>query len=101
MAQNKIILTRGLVGASIFSDSKYVLSVIYAHLEPPWEYEAVIDDIRFLASDLNLSFSFVSRNANAVAYWVATECNRFGLPPNWYLTSDPRLTSMLAKLGFL
>ncbi|KAL7241533.1 hypothetical protein ACSBR1_014181 [Camellia fascicularis] len=55
----------------IESDNKSVISLYVSETVPPWEYSAIILDIRGLASTHSLSFSWTSRLNNAAVHWVA------------------------------
>ncbi|XP_028112211.1 uncharacterized protein LOC114310437 [Camellia sinensis] len=67
----------------IESDNKSVISLCIFETVPPWEYSAIILDIRGLASPNSISFSWTRRTNNEAAHWVAKACLSKSLPVNW------------------
>ncbi|KAI7991576.1 hypothetical protein LOK49_LG12G02484 [Camellia lanceoleosa] len=53
----------------IESDNKTVISLCVSETVPPWEFSAIIMDIRGLAPSYSLSFSWTSRHNNAKKNW--------------------------------
>ena len=55
---------------SFFNNSLVVECSSYSSAVPPWDCLSIIEDIRYLASLRNVSFSHVRREANRVANWI-------------------------------
>ena len=79
----RLLLVRGISNAVIFSYCKTLVSIISADLEPPWEIEAVIRDIKFLYLHLSLDWQFIPRSFNGIAHELASEALHGRLPFNW------------------
>ena len=54
----------------ICSDSELVISLASSDLDPPWEIEAIISDIRSLAFNYGFIFLFVPKSLNVIAHWI-------------------------------
>ena len=67
-----IIATRKLVNVCICGDNLNLVSLSSNENVPPWEASHIIHDIWCLAKQWNISFCFVNRERNIVAYWVAS-----------------------------
>ncbi|CAL5402107.1 unnamed protein product [Camellia sinensis] len=80
------------------SDNKSVISLCVSETVPPWEYSAIILDIRGLASSHSLSFSWTSRNNNEAGHWVAKACLSKALPVNWAVCPPAPLASILTLM---
>ena len=90
--------TRGLTGLIICSDSKVVISLASSDLDPPWEVEAIIRDIREMASLLGFVFKFVPRSCNCIAHFFVKAALR-GLPfYNWVSSPPAKLRLLLDRL---
>ena len=61
---------RGLAGLPICSDSKEVISLASSNLDPPWEINVIIQDIRSLAHPSGFKFIHAPRNFNKVAHCI-------------------------------
>lgn len=66
-----------------------VISLASSDLDPPWEVETIVKDIRSLASPFGLCFMFVPRRLNSIAHYIVKLvvrrellCNRVAMPPN-------------------
>ena len=73
---------QNLVGLTICSDSKSVITLASSDLEPLWEISEIIEDIRSLAVELHLMFVFIPRDLNVVAHWVVKSASKSFLPAN-------------------
>nr|GEW84718.1 hypothetical protein [Tanacetum cinerariifolium] len=62
---------RGWLNATVKSDSGLAISLACYETTPSWSLVALVDDIRLWASNMQLSFSRVTRESNQVAHWVA------------------------------
>ncbi|CAL5392099.1 unnamed protein product [Camellia sinensis] len=80
------------------SDNKSVISLCVSEIVPPWEYSAIILDIRGLASSHSLSFSWTGRNNNEAVHWVAKACLSKALPVNWAVCPPAPLASILTLM---
>nr|GEY14509.1 F-box domain, FBD domain, leucine-rich repeat domain, L domain-like protein [Tanacetum cinerariifolium] len=62
---------RGWLNAIVESDSQVAISLSSLESPPPWSLAALVDDIRFWAKSMPIPFSWVNRERNQVADWVA------------------------------
>lgn len=67
-----------LLQLEVFPMSKFVATVGWLFFlarssenVPPWDIDPIIEDICFLAKNCNLSFSFVTRDSNSTAQYIA------------------------------
>lgn len=81
----------------IESDSKVLIKLCSTETVPPWECSAIIDDIRSFASSSKCVFSWVNRNSNRVAHWVASHFYNSVISHDWVFNPHP-LLSQICKL---
>lgn len=86
--------------ATIESDNKMVIHLCSMENVPPWESATIFHDIHRIASGLNCKFSWISRECNRVAHWVAKAHHRGILPVNW-VSSQPSQLSNLCNFDLL
>ncbi|CAL5339656.1 unnamed protein product [Camellia sinensis] len=69
----------------IESDNRQIIQLSVAETVPPWELSALILDIRWLASQHQMAFSWTGCMNKKVAHWVATAnsppVSWVGVPP--------------------
>ncbi|GMP60690.1 hypothetical protein CsSME_00023446 [Camellia sinensis var. sinensis] len=65
------------------SDNRPIIQLSVAETVPLWELSALILDIRWLASQHQMAFSWTSRMNNKVAHWVAKAQASNSLPISW------------------
>ena len=65
---------------------------------PPWEIDAIVQDIRFLAHHYDFRFYHVPRNINKLAHCIVRDacCNH--LPCNWVASPSASVKSALDRL---
>ena len=66
-----LAMTRRWHNAIIESDSQLAISLASSESDPPWSLDAIVGDIKYWASQLNLCFSWIPRTCNRVAHKVA------------------------------
>ena len=66
-----LAFNRGWFNAIVESDSQVAISLSSLESPPPWNLAALVDDIRLWAKNMHISFSWVNRDSNQVAHWVA------------------------------
>nr|GEW87381.1 reverse transcriptase [Tanacetum cinerariifolium] len=86
---------RGWLNAIVESDSQMAIS-LYSSLESPlpWSLAALVDDIRFWAKSMQISFSWVNRERNQVADWVARYAFSNTLEFSWDVSLPDKLNSL-------
>ncbi|PWA65154.1 hypothetical protein CTI12_AA306500 [Artemisia annua] len=67
----RLAITYGWRNATIESDSRVALSLASSEVEPPWALAAIVVDIKALASQLVISFSWARSECNLAAHRVA------------------------------
>ncbi|GJS38511.1 reverse transcriptase [Tanacetum coccineum] len=85
---------RGWLNAIVESDSQVAISLSSLESPPPWSLAALVDDIRFWAKSLQISFSWVNRERNQVADWVARYAFSNTLKFSWDVSFPDELTSL-------
>ncbi|XP_028111659.1 uncharacterized protein LOC114309966 [Camellia sinensis] len=85
-----MIQAHKLSNVEIESDSQLVIQLCVSETVPPWEISVVILDIRALALQFHLSFTWTRHSNNKVAHWVAKTQASNSLPDIWnvYLPSS-------------
>ncbi|KAI8016851.1 hypothetical protein LOK49_LG04G00267 [Camellia lanceoleosa] len=91
-----ILKALNLLRVEIESDNQSVISLCVSETVPPWDYSAIILDIRGLGSTHSLSFSWTSRHNNAAVHWVAKACFSKTLPVTWAVCPPAPLVSLLS-----
>ena len=106
IVEAKAIFEATMFAASCFSlpvliesDCKVVIDAIL--MEPtliPWDDIGVVEAIRDMARKFaNISFSFVYREANEPAHWVAISAKCGALPLDWNFRPPPTLMNLLLR----
>ncbi|KAI8544639.1 hypothetical protein RHMOL_Rhmol08G0312200 [Rhododendron molle] len=85
----------GLTEVEIESDNQLAIKLSASELVPPWEVEAVVQDIRFMKQSGGISFKWVKREANGLAHVVASKSLRRLLPRNWVANPPSFVASIL------
>ncbi|KAI8549230.1 hypothetical protein RHMOL_Rhmol06G0010000 [Rhododendron molle] len=67
---------------------------------PPWECATIFADIRMLNTCISSSFSWVPRDINRAAHWIATQFLKGSIPPDWVVNTPPFLSSVLIAPWF-
>lgn len=75
--------------ATIESDNQTIIKLCSTENVPPWECATIVDDIRKCSSSALFSFSWVRRNCNRAAHWIATNFLKGSLPFDWVSNSYP------------
>lgn len=86
---------RNFHSAYIESDSLVAISLASSDTTPPWHVAAVVEDIRIIASRLNLKFYFIPRFCNAPAHWIAKKALHSALPLDWICCPPCDLSSLM------
>lgn len=79
--------------ATIESDNQTIIKLCSTENVPPWECATIVDDIMKLSSSALYSFSWVRRNCNRAAHWLATNFLKGGVPLDWVSNPPPALSS--------
>ncbi|GKD80169.1 hypothetical protein Tco_1342790, partial [Tanacetum coccineum] len=75
------------------SDSKATISLSSTEIVPPWSIAALLADICLWSKNIELSFSWTSRDNNQVALYVA-RLTSSTLPFNWDVSFPHKLNSL-------
>ena len=103
MVEAKAIYDASLFAAScvcepviIESDCKIVIDAISSDASfLPWDDSGMVEAIRDVANkSSSISYSFIYREANTIAHWVASSAKCGSLPPDW-LSRQPLVLSRL------
>nr|GEV17433.1 reverse transcriptase [Tanacetum cinerariifolium] len=89
-----LVFNRGWLNAIVESDSQVAISLSFLKSPPPWSLATLVDDIRFWSKSMQLSFSWVNRERNQVANWVAHYAFSNTLEFSWDATFPEELTSL-------
>ncbi|GKA83147.1 reverse transcriptase [Tanacetum coccineum] len=57
--------------AIVESGSQITISLSSLDMSPPWSLAALVEDIRIWAKNMRIRFSWINRESNQVAHWVA------------------------------
>nr|GEV17724.1 ubiquitin carboxyl-terminal hydrolase 9-like [Tanacetum cinerariifolium] len=85
---------RGWFNVTVESDSHLAISLACSEATPPWNLAALVDDIRLWANNMELSFSWVNRECNQVAHWVAPHAFSTTSSSSWDVYFPQELTSL-------
>ncbi|GJW57196.1 reverse transcriptase [Tanacetum coccineum] len=89
-----LTFNRGWFNATVESDSQLAISLSSSKTPSPLSLATFVDDIRMWANNMQLSFSWVNRENNQVAQWVAhhtfSTTSWFG----WDVSFPQKLTSL-------
>ncbi|KAL7189912.1 hypothetical protein ACSBR1_039536 [Camellia fascicularis] len=66
-----MIQAHNLSNVEIESDNQLVIQLSVSEMVPPWEISAMILDIRAIALQFHLLFTWTRCSNNKVAHWVA------------------------------
>ncbi|CAL5375563.1 unnamed protein product [Camellia sinensis] len=87
--------SHSLTNVEIESDNRQVIQRSASKNVPLWELNVVIRDVRSLASQLQLSFSWTRRDNNKVAHWVAQSLASKSPPPLWNVFFPVSFSSLI------
>lgn len=90
----QILKANNIMGASIESDNQSMVKLCSTENVPPWDCLAIVEDICSLSSTIHNAFSWIHRNCNRVAHWVASSCLRKTILANWVGNPPPSLSSV-------
>ncbi|KAL7185676.1 hypothetical protein ACSBR2_027600 [Camellia fascicularis] len=89
------VILRDWRDVQLESDSKSVIDLCVSELVPPWKCLAFIHDIRSMSHVSSFSFSWVPREANCVAHWIASAKMQDALPIDWFRNPPLSLRNLL------
>ncbi|GJZ52069.1 reverse transcriptase, partial [Tanacetum coccineum] len=86
----------GIVARDSISLLRYVIAISLSSLDmsPPWSLAALVEDIRIWAKNMHIRFSWVNRESNQVAHWVARNAFSSTLGFSWDVSFLDNLTSL-------
>lgn len=90
-----LIRQQHFLNAIVESDCKMAVTLCSSEGTPPWDSVILIEDIKAMVSDYHINLSFVPRNCNVAAHWVAKHALLKILPLNWVFDPPDRLSSIL------
>ncbi|GKA02382.1 hypothetical protein Tco_0675047 [Tanacetum coccineum] len=67
--------------------SKVAISLSSMNIVPPWSIDALVVDIRLWSKNMNLNFSWTSRDNNKVAHYVARLASSSTFSFSWDVTN--------------
>ncbi|KAL7220331.1 hypothetical protein ACSBR2_013250 [Camellia fascicularis] len=73
----------GLSNVLVENDNKAVIELCVSELVPPWNCLAIMHDIKAMSSSSVISFSWVPREVNCAAHWLASVFLKGSLPLDW------------------
>ncbi|KAL7264937.1 hypothetical protein ACSBR1_002817 [Camellia fascicularis] len=79
----RLLQALGLSNVQAKSDCKVVIDLSVLELDPPWDCLALLHDIHSSKPSLRCFFSWIPREANRVAHWLASTHLRRALPVDW------------------
>ncbi|GKB46336.1 reverse transcriptase [Tanacetum coccineum] len=85
---------RGWYHAIVKSDSQLAIYLSYTETVPPWSIAALVDDIRLWSKNMDLSFSWTSRDNNQLAHYVARLASSSTFHFSWDASFPHELTSL-------
>ncbi|GJV02745.1 reverse transcriptase [Tanacetum coccineum] len=85
---------RGWYHAIVKSDSQLAISLSYTETVPPWSIAALVDDIRLWSKNMDLSFSWTSRDNNQLAHYAARLASSSTFHFSWDASFPHELTSI-------
>ncbi|GJR94097.1 reverse transcriptase [Tanacetum coccineum] len=89
-----LAFNHGWFNAIVESDSQIAISLLSLDMSPPWSLAAVVEDIRIWAKNMHIRFSWVNRESNQVAHWVAHNAFSSTLGFSWDVSFPDELTSL-------
>ncbi|GKC49952.1 reverse transcriptase [Tanacetum coccineum] len=87
---------RGWFHAIVESDSQVAISLSSTDTVPPWSIDALVDDICLWSKNMNLTFSWTSRDNNKVAHYAARLASSSTFSFSWDVSFLVELT-LLAR----
>ncbi|KAI7982962.1 hypothetical protein LOK49_LG15G01490 [Camellia lanceoleosa] len=90
-----MVSSLGLSSVEVEGDNSRVIHLCVSEDAPPWQFGTVITDIKSVARQCNLSFSWCARTANEAAHWTAQACLGGYLPCNWISFPPAALLAVL------
>ncbi|GJS50441.1 reverse transcriptase [Tanacetum coccineum] len=85
---------RGWYHAIVESDSQVAISLSSTDIVPPWSIDALVADIRLWSKNMNLTFSWTSRDNNKVAHYAARFASSSIFSFSWDVSFPVELTSL-------
>ncbi|GJR42936.1 reverse transcriptase [Tanacetum coccineum] len=89
-----LVFNHGCFNAIVESDSQIAISLSSLDTSPPWSLAALVEDIRIWAENMQIRFSWVNRESNQVAHWVAHHAFSSTLGFSWDVSFSDELTSL-------
>lgn len=89
-----LALANHLQQVSIESDNQAVIKLCATENVPPWECASIIHDIKSFALSVKCSFSWIPRQCNRAANWLATHFLKGDIPSDWVTNPPPTLSSI-------
>ncbi|GKD26013.1 reverse transcriptase [Tanacetum coccineum] len=89
-----LVFNHGWFNAIVESDSQIAISLSSLDTSPPWSLAALVEDIRIWAKNMQIRFSWVNRESNQVAHWVAHHAFSSTLGFSWDVSFPDELTSL-------
>lgn len=82
---------------TIENKNSQIISLCSSDLEPPWEVEAIVKDIRILKQSSGFRFLSVRKNANRAAHWCAASAFYVTPPLNVSLSLPVELDKIILE----
>ncbi|GJT12917.1 reverse transcriptase [Tanacetum coccineum] len=89
-----LAFNHGWLNAIVESNSQIAISLSLLDMSPPWSLAALVEDIRIWAKNMHIRFSWVNRESNQVARWVAHNAFSSTLGFSWDVSFPDKLTSL-------
>ncbi|GJQ99829.1 reverse transcriptase [Tanacetum coccineum] len=89
-----LVFNHGWFNAIVESDSQIAISLSSLDTSSPWSLAALVEDIRIWAENMQIRFSWVNRESNQVAHWVAHHAFSSTLGFSWDVSFPDELTSL-------
>lgn len=97
-----LMITRmGMKDVTVEADNKQAILLSVSETVPPWEVSAEVLDIRQLAANGSIKFSWIRREANKAAHETAALAKKNYLPCNWITLPPLSLFSILCNDGII
>ncbi|GKB74643.1 reverse transcriptase [Tanacetum coccineum] len=89
-----LVFNHGWFNAIVESDSQIAISLSSLDTSSPWSLAALVEDIRIWAENMQIRFSWVNRESNQIAHWVAHHAFSSTLGFSWDVSFPDELTSL-------
>nr|GEZ82491.1 hypothetical protein [Tanacetum cinerariifolium] len=89
-----LAFNHGCFNAIVESDSQIAISLSSLDMPLPWSLADLVDDIRLWAKEMYIRFSWVNRESNKVAHWVARNAFSSTVGFSWDVFFPDELTSL-------